>query len=105
MFSVSWVSWYAKLAASDPSQVVRLYIASALLRIEPGRRWPVLAGLLSHPEDAKDHNLPLLYWYATEGSVSADPVRGLGILKETKIPKVREFIARRLAGAKAVASN
>jgi hypothetical protein len=57
----------------------------------------VLTNLLKRGEDAEDHNLPLLYWYATEASVAADPGRGVKLLQEARIPKVRQFIARRVA--------
>jgi putative membrane-bound dehydrogenase-like protein len=84
-------------AASDRSPWVRRYIASALQRIPVEQRWTVLTELLQHAEDASDHNLPLMYWYAAEACVATDPDRALELLKVCKIPKVREFIARRLA--------
>jgi putative membrane-bound dehydrogenase-like protein len=90
----------AGMAAKDPSPVVRLYIASALQRVEPARRWETLAALLSHADDAQDHNLPFLYWYAAEGAIAADPARGVKLLTETKIPKLRQFIARRITSTK-----
>ena len=51
---------FARLAREDKSPVVRLYLASALQRLPVEDRWEVLAGLYSHAEDAKDHNLPLM---------------------------------------------
>ena len=84
------------LATEDPSPVVRRAVASAAQRVPAAQRWGILKGLLSHAEDASDFNLPLLYWYATEGPVSTDADRATELLKECKIPKVREFIARRL---------
>jgi hypothetical protein len=91
---------FAALAANDPSPVVRLYVASALQRVEPARRWETLAALLAHADDAQDHNLPYLYWYAAEGAIAADPARGVKLLTGTKIPKVRQFIARRITSTK-----
>jgi putative membrane-bound dehydrogenase-like protein len=91
---------FAAMAAKDPSPVVRLYLASALQRVEPARRWETLAALLAHADDAQDHNLPYLYWYAAEGAIAADPARGVKLLTETKIPKVRQFIARRITSSK-----
>lgn len=88
------IKGYAELAAKDPSPVVRLYVASALQRTPPEKRWPTLSALLQHGEDAADHNLPYLYWYATEASAAADPDRAVKLLAETKIPKVRQFLAR-----------
>jgi hypothetical protein len=84
------------LATDDPSPVVRRAVASAAQRVPAAQRWDILKGLLSHAEDASDFNLPLLYWYATEGPVSTDADRATELLQECKIPKLREFIARRL---------
>jgi len=86
----------ATLAAEDPSPVVRRAVASAAQRVPVAQRWEILKNLLNHAEDAGDFNLPLLYWYATEGPVSTDIDRATRLLQDCKIPKVREFIARRL---------
>lgn len=92
---------FAKLARDDASPVVGLYLASAAGRIDVAKRWPILEGLASHAEDAKDHNLPLMLWYAAEPAVAADLAKGAELLAGCKIPKVQEFITRRLAaGAK-----
>jgi hypothetical protein len=74
-------------------------VASAAQRLPVNRRWEILAALAGHAEDAGDHNLPLLYWYAAEGSVASDTGRALDLLRACKIPKLREFIARRVATA------
>jgi putative membrane-bound dehydrogenase-like protein len=87
----------AALAKDDPSPVVRRYIASLVIRLPAEHRWLPLTELVAHREDASDAQLPLLYWYAAEGSVVTDPARGIELLKACRIPKVREFIARRLA--------
>ena len=88
-----------EMARSDKSPVVRRYIASGLQRLPVEQRWPILIELLQHAEDIGDHNLPLLYWYAAEGCVATDPDKAIDLLKACKIPKVREFITRRLATA------
>ena len=88
---------FAKMARGDASPVVRLYLASAAQRIAIAQRWPILEGLAAHAEDAQDHNLPLMLWYAAEPAVAADPVRGAALMANCKIPKVQEFIARRMA--------
>jgi putative membrane-bound dehydrogenase-like protein len=87
---------FARLAASDPSPVVRLYLASAMQRTPPAQRWDVVTNLFKHGEDANDHNLPVVYWCAAEASVAADPERAVRLLTETKIPKLRQFIAHRV---------
>jgi putative membrane-bound dehydrogenase-like protein len=93
---------FARLAKDDPSPVVRLYLASAAQRIAVAKRWPILEALASHAEDANDHNLPLMLWYAAEPAVAADIAKGAELLANCKIPKVQEFITRRIA---AVASK
>ena len=69
-------SRFAELARTDPSPVVRLYLASALQRLPLENRWEILAGLVGHAEDAADHNLPLMYWYAAEPLAAARRVAG-----------------------------
>lgn len=91
-------------AKSDPSPITRRYVASALQRLPVSDRWSVLDELLSHSEDVADHNLPLLYWFAAEGSVASEPLRGLDLLKSARIPKVREWISRRLSAASLTAN-
>jgi putative membrane-bound dehydrogenase-like protein len=91
----------ARLAKDDPSPLVRLYLASAAQRIAIPQRWPILTALAAHAEDAKDQNLPLMLWYAAEPAVAADIARGAELLASCQIPKVQEFITRRIAAVAA----
>ena len=91
----------AMLAASDPSPIVRLAIAAALQRMPPAERWPIAAALLGHAEDAADHNLPLMEWYAVEPLVPLDPPRALDLATASRIPLVARFVVRRAAAADA----
>jgi putative membrane-bound dehydrogenase-like protein len=86
-----------ELAKADPSPVVRLYLASAAGRVPAEQRRGIVEGLVGHAEDAEDHNLPLLIWYAVEPMLGSDVKAGALLAAKTKIPRVREFIARRLA--------
>ena len=81
----------------DPSPVVRLAIASALQRMPLEERWDVAAALLAHAEDAEDHNLPLMIWYGVEPLVTLDTPRALKLAAGAKIPRVRQYITRRVA--------
>jgi putative membrane-bound dehydrogenase-like protein len=92
----------ARLAETDPSPLVRLFLASALTRLPLPDRWPVLTKLVAHGEDVTDQNLPLMYWYALEPMVASDGRRALGLAAASKIPKLREFVARRLAESSSV---
>ncbi len=97
---------FARMAREDSSAMVRLYLASALQRIPSAKRVEILEGLLSHTEDATDHNLPLMYWYATEPVVAEQPALALNLLSSSKIPLIREYIARRMTmDHKAVAAK
>jgi putative membrane-bound dehydrogenase-like protein len=86
-----------ELATSDPSPIVRLYLASALQRLPVEARWEIAAGLVAHAEDATDHNLPLMIWYGIEPLVPANMPRALKLAAASKIPLLRQFIARRIA--------
>jgi putative membrane-bound dehydrogenase-like protein len=87
-----------ELAKSDPSPVVRLFLASGLQRLPPPQRWAIAEGLVAHAEDAEDQNLPLMIWYGIEAAVSADRDRALQLVGKTKIPVVRQDITRRITG-------
>ena len=85
-----------QMSATDLSPLVRRRIASAAQRLPIAQRWPILDALARRTEDAKDRNLPLLLWYAAEGAVAAEPVQGVELLRVAGMPKLHEFIARRV---------
>lgn len=85
-----------KLAATDSSPVVRLYLASGALRLPIAQSSEIVNLLVTHAEDRADHNLPLMYWYAAERIAAEDPRQGLKLLAQAKIPLVRAFLIRRL---------
>jgi putative membrane-bound dehydrogenase-like protein len=95
-YSVSLLAELSTLAREDQSPVVRLYLASALQRLPLAQRGEILEALLAHAEDAKDHNLPLMYWYAAEPLAGQDVATAAKLLSKTKIPQVREYITRRM---------
>jgi hypothetical protein len=87
---------FADMAANDASPLVRLYLASALQRLPVEQRLPIVEALVAHAGDAGDHNLPLMYWYAMEPVVGADPAAGIKLLTKSKIPILRQYITRRM---------
>ena len=87
------------LARTDESPVVRLYLASAAQRLSIPQRLPIVAALVQHGEDAEDHNLPLMYWYAAEPIAGADMKSAALLAAKSKIPRVREYISRRMAAS------
>ncbi|HBJ82595.1 MAG TPA: dehydrogenase [Verrucomicrobiales bacterium] len=87
----------AKVAASTSSGLVRLHLASALQRLSIGARWPIAMALAKHDEDANDRQQPLMIWYGIEPAVAAEPMKGVELIREPKIPTVRRLVARRIA--------
>ncbi len=92
------------MARSDTSPRVRLYLASALQRIKPQSKadTPILdlaSRLAQHAEDADDHNIPKMLWFGIEPHVVTHPARALRLARESRIPVLTKFIARRLADA------
>ncbi len=83
-------------AIGEPSPVVRRELASATQRMPLAVRWDILEGLVSHPEDASDHNLPYLYWYAMEPLAEVDAARALSLAANAKVPQLLPWMARRV---------
>jgi putative membrane-bound dehydrogenase-like protein len=94
---------FARMARQDGSPVVRLYLASALQRIDDMARWTVATALMTHGEDAADPNLPKLIWVGVEPLVAKNPALALERAGESNIPLLAQFIARRSVDADALA--
>jgi putative membrane-bound dehydrogenase-like protein len=87
----------ARKLADDASPVVRLAVAGALPKLAADVQWDTAEALAAHSEDASDHNLPLMDWYAIDPLVPRDVDRAARLAVTAKIPLLREFIAQRLA--------
>jgi putative membrane-bound dehydrogenase-like protein len=87
----------ARLAREDRSPVVRLYLAAALQRLPIEDRWEILANLYQHGEDATDHNLPLMVWYAAEPLPTKDFKRALALAETAQLPNILNYTVRRAA--------
>ncbi len=93
---------FARMARDDRSPVVRLYLASALQRLDHASRWDIAGALMRRAEDAGDPNLPTMIWLGLEPLVQADAARALTHASETAIPQIARFVARRLVDADAL---
>jgi len=87
---------FEELAESDPSPVVRLYLASAVQRIPLAQRWGIVERLSKHAEDVDDHNLPLMNWYALEPLVPLDRDRAVAIAETSPFNQLLPFTLRRI---------
>ncbi|WP_229252968.1 PVC-type heme-binding CxxCH protein [Dyadobacter helix] len=87
---------FTELAQNDTSALVRLYLASAMLRLDPGQRWEVVDALAQKSEDKDDHNLPLMVWYAAEPLAALDMKRALQMAERAKLPKILPYTIQRV---------
>ncbi|RDB04660.1 PVC-type heme-binding CxxCH protein [Runella aurantiaca] len=87
---------FAGLAKNDPSAQVRLYLTSAMMRLEPSQRWDVVEALAQKAEDKEDHNLPLMLWYAAEPLAAVDAKRALQMAETSKFPKLLPYTIQRV---------
>ncbi len=76
--------------------VIRREASSLLQRQSLHTRYDLARALLAHGEDKDDPYIPLLIWYGIEPLVGADPKVALELAKVSKMPKVTEFIYRRM---------
>jgi putative membrane-bound dehydrogenase-like protein len=88
---------FTHLAREDKSPVVRLYLASAMQRLPLEDRWEILEALSQRSEDANDHNIPLMVWYAAEPLATKDIERALKLAENAKLPNLLNFMTRRTA--------
>ncbi len=96
--STKLISRLETMACQELSPIVRLYLASAVQRLDPSSRWGIVEGLAGHAEDANDHNLPLMIWYGAEPLADVDPQRALALALSVgkNIPLLRDFMMRRI---------
>jgi putative heme-binding domain-containing protein len=83
--------------AKSKNGLERLHAASDMQRLELKDRWPIATALVRHAEDANDRQQPLMIWYGIEPAVAAEPMKGVELIREAKIPTVRRLVARRIA--------
>ena len=91
------------IAEKESSGLVLTYVASAIQKLGGAIDRLVLANAISqHAQFATDPTLPLMVWYGIEPVVVNDPAAALKLAAETKFPKVRQFIARRLVSTPSI---
>ncbi|RCS40527.1 cytochrome C [Bremerella cremea] len=87
---------FVQMAASDDSAFVRLTLASTLQRLPVELRGKLATQLVRHPEDANDHNLPMMVWYGLMSN-KGEHLKDLGTVASASTwPTTTRLIARRL---------
>jgi hypothetical protein len=89
---------FVDMAETDLAGLVQLHLASTLRLLPLAKRWALATPLVMHKRYAADPVLPLMIWYGINPAVGEDRLSSLQLLAKCQIPKVRQFIARRLAG-------
>ena len=89
------LSKFKSLAKSDPSPVVRLYLAAAVQRVPDAEKWEIAGSLIGHSEDEKDHNLPKMLWYGVEPLFAGDVDKFLQLVQSSQLTFVTQNMARR----------
>ena len=98
---------FVELAESDPSGLVRLYVASSLPRFGSGDAIEIAAKLSQHAADSEDRAQPKLIWFGLEPFVGSYANRAgaeadsevkklLDLANNSKIPMLRQNVVRRL---------
>ena len=98
------VEQFTRMAREDHSPVVRLYLASALQRIDQNASWKMAEELIKHGVDSSDHNIPKMLWVGMEPLVKENPDRALQLAAKSEIPLITRYIARRIIDADATAT-
>lgn len=80
-----------ELAQKESSPLVRLYITAGLLRIPPEQRWKILDVLVKNEDDARDHNLPLMLWYAAEPLAEINLEKWITLAESAKLPHFLKY--------------
>lgn len=83
---------FVQLAKSDPSPVVRLYLASASQRIAETTAWEILAALAQHGEDREDRNLPKMLWQSLAMRMPHNVDAAFALASKTPLPNIADWV-------------
>lgn len=81
-----------RLAKTDPSPVVRRYLASAIQRVPTAAAWSLIEALSQHGEDRDDRNLPLLVWHGLAPLMAQTPDKAFYFATRTALPQLKDWI-------------
>jgi putative membrane-bound dehydrogenase-like protein len=87
---------FAKMARAEKSGLPLTFLASAMRKATAEQRLEIARGLVTHGEFADDRVFPLMVWYAIQPDVPKFSREMILLAGESKLPKVRRFITRRI---------
>ncbi|MCB1123609.1 MAG: hypothetical protein KJT03_18800, partial [Verrucomicrobiae bacterium] len=82
---------FITMARTDPSAVVRLYLASAIARVSKSTAWKLVENLAMHKEDRDDRYLPKMVWYALGSLMESDPDRVFKIVDRSPFKYLNDY--------------
>jgi putative membrane-bound dehydrogenase-like protein len=80
------------VAGSDPSLLVRRYLASAIPRVSPDLGWPIAKALSQQAENSADRDLPLLIWFGVAQLMQHDATKAWQLAEHTRIDVLRDYV-------------
>ncbi|MCA9122698.1 MAG: c-type cytochrome [Planctomycetaceae bacterium] len=81
---------------TESSGLVLTFLASALRQLPNGDRWDLAIALADKEAFSGDPTYPLMVWYGIEPAVAEYPTQAIQLAAASKLPLVREHIARRI---------
>ncbi len=94
-----------KLAQSKSlTQVDRLYLSAATLKLPVSSAGSLLKLLVTSSEDNGDHNLPLMYWYSLSRIARENPQSAGEIAKSSQIDILPGYLVRQLSSSDELAN-
>ena len=87
---------FEQLAQQESSGLVLTFLASALKQFPNGDRWELAESLAGKRQFAADPIFPLMVWYGVEPAVAEFPAQAVRLASSSKLPLLREHIARRI---------
>jgi putative membrane-bound dehydrogenase-like protein len=81
-----------RLAANEPSLMVRRYLAAAIQRVPRELAWQLVETLSQRTDDEVDRNLELMIWFGLARLMSADLERAFRLAATSQLGHLQEYI-------------
>jgi len=81
-----------RLAKTDPSPVVRRYLASAIQRVPDDTAWQLIESLMFRGEDRDDRNLPPLIWHGLAPRMPGRIGLAFHLASRTPMSQLRDWV-------------
>lgn len=83
---------FVRMAADDPSPVVRRYLVSVTARVPDATAWDLLEALAGRAEDREDRNIPFLLWQSLAPRMPRQLDRAFTLAERTSLRSLADWI-------------